>query len=313
MDIPSLVLKGDNKAVARAITLVENRDEQAQQLVKRLYPHTGHAFVIGVTGPTGTGKSTLVDKMIIEYRKRGKKVGVLAVDPSSPFTGGALLGDRIRMLRHNLDSGVFIRSMASRGDVGGLARATRDAVRIFDASGKDIIIIETVGIGQTESEIIRVADATVVILMPQLGDEIQAVKAGIMEIGDIFVVNKFDLEGANRTFYNTAALIGPRNGWKPPVIRTVAKTGKGIPELLDALRKFREYQEGQPNRQRVQKEKIAAELLGRVKQELTETVLRKLNQSPEFQQLVDRTLAKKTDPNTAARTLLRRLIRFTGE
>lgn len=299
--------------LAKAITLVENNGSRARVLLKRLYPHTGHSFIIGVTGPTGTGKSTLVDGMISEYRKRGKTVGVLAVDPTSPFTGGALLGDRIRMVKHNLDREVFIRSMASRGDIGGLATATRDAVRILDASGKDIIVIETVGIGQTESEIIRVANATVVVLMPQFGDEIQALKAGMMELGDIFVINKSDLEGVNRTFYTLTSLITPRDGWRPPVIRTVAKTGRGVNEVLEQLEKFRKFRESQPNRQKIYQDRLADELLSTVKEELLNTLAGGVRESSDFQELVDQIASKKIDPHSASKRLIRHLVRSLAQ
>ncbi len=309
LELSSLVLKSDNLAVAKAITIVENNDAQAKVLLKRLYPHTGHSFIIGVTGPTGTGKSTLVDGMISEYRKRGKTVGVLAVDPTSPFTGGALLGDRIRMVKHNLDSAVFIRSMASRGDIGGLATAARDAVRILDASGKDIIVIETVGIGQTESEIIRVADVTVVVLMPQLGDEIQALKAGIMELGNIFVINKYDLEGADKAFYTLTSLITPRDGWRPPVIRTVAKSGRGINEVLEQLERFRKFRDGQPDRQKIYRDRLADELLSTVKHELLNTLAGRVRENSEFWKLIDRMASKKIDPHSASKILIHHLVR----
>lgn len=296
-------------AVAKAITIVENNDAEAKVLLKRLYPHTGHSFIIGVTGPTGTGKNTLVDGMISEYRKRGKTVGVLAVDPTSPFTGGALLGDRIRMVKHNLDSDVFIRSMASRGDIGGLATATRDAVRILDASRKDIIVIETVGIGQTESEIVQIADATVVVLMPQLGDEIQALKAGIMELGNIFVINKYDLEGADKAFYTLTSLITPIDGWRPPVIRTVAKSGRGINEVLEQLERFRKFRDGQPDRQKIYRDRLAHELLSTVKHELLNTLAGRVRESSEFWKLIDRMASKKIDPHSASKILIHHQVR----
>src|SRR6266852_6013826 len=261
-DLASQVLKGDHRALAKAISIVEAGGEPCRVLIRELYPHTGKAFTVGITGPTGTGKSTLVDKTIEEFRKRARKVGVLAIDPSSAFTGGALLGDRLRMLDHSLERDVFIRSMASRGDVGGLARAARNTIRVLDAGGMDVVIVETVGAGQAEVEVASVVDATVVVLMPQLGDEVQAFKAGFGEIGDVYVVNTSDLVNPTKTMYNIASGLKEKDGWRPPVLKTVALKGTGVPAFVDALEKFRDYLD-----EHGLKEK---RLTGRIEEELAE-------------------------------------------
>ena len=232
------VLAGDPRAVARAISMIEDESPDAAALIERIYPRTGHAYLIGVTGPPGAGKSTLVDRMIAELRKppRALTVGVIAVDPTSPFSGGAVLGDRLRMQMHAADADVFIRSMATRGHLGGLARATGDAALVLDASGKDVIIIETVGVGQDEVDIIRTADISIVTLVPGTGDEVQALKAGIMEIANVFVVNKADREGADRVVSAIESYLSlETHGKRPPIVKTVATTGEGIPELLQAI------------------------------------------------------------------------------
>jgi LAO/AO transport system kinase len=237
----SKILAGDPRALARAGTAVENRSAAAQALLKELVPHTGQATVIGITGAPGAGKSTLTDRLVHQLRREGKPVGVLAVDPTSPYTGGAVLGDRIRMLSHHADSGVFIRSMATRGHLGGLAAATTDMALLMDAAGKEVVLIETVGVGQDEVEIAKLADVTVVVLVPGMGDDVQAIKAGIMEIADVFVINKADQSGADRLEREIVALqsLSTRpDGWVPPIVRTVASEGSGIGETLAAIRSF---------------------------------------------------------------------------
>src|SRR5579863_7375183 len=235
------ILAGDPRAIARAATEIENRSATAESLLKQLFPHTGKATVLGITGAPGAGKSTLANQLVHEFRREGKLVGVLAVDPSSPYTGGAVLGDRIRMLSHHADSGVFIRSMATRGHLGGLAAATTDMALLLDAAGKEVILIETVGVGQDEVEIARLADATVLVLVPGMGDDVQAIKAGIMEIADVFVINKSDQPGADRLEREILALQSlstRRDGWVPPIVRAVATDGQGISETLTAIRSF---------------------------------------------------------------------------
>lgn len=235
------IMAGDPRALARAATAVENRSHSAETLLKELFSRSGRAILIGITGAPGAGKSTLADRFIGELRREGKSVGVVAVDPTSPYSGGAVLGDRIRMLSHHADEHVFIRSMATRGHLGGLAAATTDMALLLDAAGKDIVLIETVGVGQDEIEIAKLADVTVVVLVPGMGDDVQAIKAGILEIADIFVINKSDQPGADRLereILANQALSTRPDGWVPPIVRTVATESRGIAEMLAAIRSF---------------------------------------------------------------------------
>jgi LAO/AO transport system kinase len=241
------ILAGEPRAVARAISVVEDGTEAGATLMKAVFPHTGRGLVVGVTGSPGAGKSSLVDKLAGLYRSRGERVGIVAVDPSSPFSGGAILGDRIRMQALGLDPGVFIRSMATRGNLGGLARATVDAVAILDAAGYQKIIVETVGVGQDEVEIVKTADVSVVVLVPGMGDDIQAIKAGIMEIGDVFVINKADRDGVLRTEKELEALLSLAHRpdmWLPPIVKTVATENKGLEELAAAVESYRDFLKG---------------------------------------------------------------------
>lgn len=238
------VRAGDVRAISRALTAIENCSPEAEGILRQLFPHTGNAYRVGITGAPGTGKSTLVDRLAAHYRHERQAVGIIAVDPSSPFTGGAILGDRIRMQSHATDSGIFIRSMATRGYLGGLAQATGDAALLLDAAGKQIVLIETVGVGQGEVEIVRLADCTLVVLVPGMGDDVQSLKAGVMEIGDVFVLNKADHAGADRFEQQLRAilqLVPERDGWKPPVARTVATENKGIEELAGAIGRYRAH------------------------------------------------------------------------
>jgi GTPase len=235
---------GDARTLARAVSMVENRSPGWAELLKALFPQTGHARILGLTGAPGAGKSTLVDQLAKHYRKENRTVGIIAVDPTSPYTGGAILGDRIRMQNHFSDPGIYIRSMATRGSLGGLARATADVATVMDASGRDLIMIETVGVGQDEVDIVRLADVTVVILVPGMGDDVQSIKAGIMEIADIFVINKSDREGAERVEREIRALqsLAIRSDhWTPSIVKTVASDGTGINELVAAIAEYEQY------------------------------------------------------------------------
>ena len=238
------VRSGNPRALARTITAIENRAPHSAELLKALFPHTGHARVIGLTGAPGAGKSTLVDQLAREYRKQQKTVGIIAVDPTSPYTGGAILGDRIRMGSHYADPGIYIRSMATRGSLGGLARTTADVTSVMDASGRDVILIETVGVGQDEVDIVRLAEVTVVILVPGMGDDVQTIKAGIMEIADVFVINKSDRDGAERVEREIRAMQSlsvRKDEWVPPVVKTVASEGKGLEDLAKAITGYQDF------------------------------------------------------------------------
>ena len=235
---------GDSRALARAVSIVENRAAGWAELLKELFPLSGHARILGLTGQPGAGKSTLVDQLARHYRKLARTVGIVAVDPSSPYTGGAILGDRIRMQEHFSDPGIFIRSMATRGSLGGLARSTADAAMVLDASGRDVVMIETVGVGQDEVDIVRLADITIVILVPGMGDDVQSLKAGIMEIADIFVINKSDRDGAERVEREIRALQSlaiRSDNWTPPIVKTVASEGKGIDDVAASIAAYEEY------------------------------------------------------------------------
>jgi LAO/AO transport system kinase len=301
------ILAGDPRAVARAISIVEDNSQDAAALMHSIFPHTGRATIVGITGSPGAGKSSLVDRLAGLYRQREKRVGIVAVDPSSPFSGGAILGDRIRMQTLGLDPGVFIRSMATRGQLGGLARATVDAVAVLDAAGYEKIIVETVGVGQDEVEIVKTADVTVVVLVPGMGDDVQAIKAGIMEISDVFVINKADRDGVLRTEKELEALLSLAHrddGWQPPIIRTVAIENKGLEELAGAIESYYEFQRqsegGNARRESIARWRIT-ELL---REQLFARALRREGFGADLERLATEVAAKQIDPYTAAAELM---------
>ena len=301
------VLNGEPRAIARAISLIEDEAPEGAELIRRIFARTGRAYLVGVTGAPGSGKSTLVDRLIAELRRLGRSVGVVAVDPTSPFSGGAILGDRVRMQAHAGDSGVFIRSMATRGHLGGLARATAEAALVLDAAGLDIVLIETVGVGQDEIDIVRTADVSIVTLVPGTGDEVQALKAGIMEIADIFVVNKADRDGADRTVASIQALQSlerfEEGRWRPPIVKTEATAGAGITELADAIARFRTHTAAiQGDRRRARAEWRVRELLSHRFLRHVERVL-----APgEFERHLDRIASREADPYTVVEDIFRR-------
>ncbi len=308
MKLVDQVLKGDKRAVAKLISMVEDDDPGATEALASVYPKTGKAHVVGFTGPPGVGKSSLINRLVREFRSRGKKVGVVAVDPTSPFTGGAVLGDRIRMADTGTDPGVFIRSMATRGHAGGLALATFDAVKVLDAFGMDIVFVETVGAGQSEVEVASRAHTTVVVQMPQSGDAVQVLKAGILEIGDVYVVNKTDLGGADVVATNLQFMIVEKEGWRAPVAKTSALEGKGIPELADAIERHHKHLRSGPLWERRESDRARKELLESMRRLLAETFSEK-EAGEAFESNVKSIVARRIDPRTAAAKLLHDLPR----
>jgi LAO/AO transport system kinase len=309
-ELAARVRAADPRSLARAISIVEREGPEAAALVAALYPHTGRARMVGVTGAPGAGKSTLVDRLAVAWRSVGRRVGIVAVDPSSAFTGGALLGDRVRMQQHTADAGVFIRSMATRGHLGGLAPATSDVAVVLDAAGYDVVVIETVGVGQDEIEIVRTADVSIVVIVPGAGDDVQALKAGIMEIADIYVVNKADREGADRTVTSIESLLSLGSfdaaAWRPPILRTEAATGSGIALLVTAIDDFLARESGELGARRRRrsgarvKDLLARQLMAHVEREVLVT--------GEFEALLDRVSRHEIDPHAAAASLARRTL-----
>ncbi len=308
-DLAAGVAAGDARAIARAISLVEDDGDAGRRIVGEIYSRTGRAFLVGVTGAPGTGKSTLVDRVIAVIRRGGLKVGVIAVDPTSPFSGGAVLGDRVRMNAHAADPGVFIRSMATRGHLGGLARATSDAALVLDAAGYDVVIIETVGVGQDEVDIVSAADISIVLLVPGAGDDLQAIKAGVMEIGDIFVVNKADRDGADRVVQGVASNLALKTyepaEWKPPIVKTEATAGSGVDALWSEVGRFREWAAVHRQERRRQR------YVSRLRDVLASSFLRYVDgvlAAGEFDQHVEAVANRTRDPYSVVQEIMDRVL-----
>jgi len=304
------VLRGSYRALAQSVSLVEREDPQAERLLADIYAATGRARIIGITGSPGAGKSTLVAALAKHYRKQQKRVGIIAVDPTSPFTGGAILGDRIRMADLYTDRGVFIRSMATRGFMGGLAKATNDVVDLLDASGFDMVIVETVGVGQDEIDVIRTVQTNIVILVPGMGDDIQAIKAGIMEIGDIFVVNKADRPGADKTVTEVTmmmSLVEEHAEWLPPIVKTVATRGEGIEELDDAIQRHDEYLAASGELDRRSRERVRIRVETLLKEKFMDRLIGRTVAPADYEQLLEDVLRKRNNPHDAAEGVLERV------
>jgi LAO/AO transport system kinase len=310
-EVVEQILRGEVRVAARLMRDLDDGVPKAREVLKKLYPHSGRAHIIGITGSPGVGKSTLTDRLIQYLRQEGKTVGVVAVDPTSPFSGGAILGDRIRMQRHALDEGVFIRSLATRGHFGGLTASSRAVITVLDAMGKDYILVETVGVGQDEVEIAATAYTTVVVTVPGLGDDIQAIKAGILEVADILVVNKADREGASRTHQDLLQMLDLQSirktkSWKPPVILTQAKEDQGIEELLAAVREHQEYlaKDQEEALLSARYQRVRQEFLELLKEGIYRTLVEQLSASGRLEEVLQEILAKRTDPYSASEDLV---------
>ena len=304
------LLKGDTRALSRVITRVENRSADSLDILRQLFRHTGKSQIIGVTGSPGSGKSTLVDRLAAEFRKKTNTVGIIAVDPSSPFTGGAILGDRIRMQTLGVDPGVYIRSMATRGHLGGLAAATADVAAVIEAAGKDPVLIETVGVGQDEIDIVKLAEISIVVLVPGMGDDIQALKAGIMEIGDIFVINKCDRPGVEkmeRAILGLLSLGHRADGWQPPIVKTTATKGEGVAELLEAIDRYYVFFRNSISRSRKKQEAERQRLINLLEERLVNTAVEQIFPDGELNDLVNAIAERRQDPYSVVEQIIRNL------
>jgi LAO/AO transport system kinase len=307
-DLLENIFKGDVRSLARAITRVENRSAEGIELLRQIYPHSGKSRIIGITGSPGSGKSSLVDRLAALYRRRNKTLAIIAVDPSSPFTGGAVLGDRIRMSALATDPGVFIRSMATRGHLGGLANTTADVVSVLDAASRDPILVETVGVGQDEVDIVKLADVSVVVLVPGMGDDIQALKAGIMEIGDIFVINKCDrpgVENMERAVLSLLSLAHRPDGWIPPIIKTIATEGSGIEEMAEAIQKSSDHAQGSSLRTERKRGAARQRLLNLLREQLVHKAVATVFPGDAIEKLIERIIRREIDPYTVVDGIVR--------
>ena len=312
MDLTKRILDGDIRAASRLMRDIDDQIPSSLKALKELYPKTGKAYIIGITGAPGSGKSTIVDKMVDFFRKEGKTVGIVAVDPTSPFSGGAILGDRIRMQRHSTDEGVFIRSLATRGWLGGLSRSTQDIVNVMDAMGKEIVLVETVGVGQDEVEIVNTAHTSIVLLVPGMGDDIQAIKAGIIEIGDLFVINKSEREGADKLERDLRMVLemGKKRekGWTPLILKTEALLGKGMAELMEGISQHRQALEQSEAMKEKMRERAKATFLGILESEVMSHFLRKIERDGKWKAILDDLASRRTDPYSLVEQMMAREI-----